>query len=57
MYEYRYYITYEGKEGKGRSFHYRNDPLDSEAAIIDAHTQLEKELGFRVVILGWKRIY
>jgi hypothetical protein len=54
--KYHYYVTYEGKEGKGRRFHYSSTPLNTETAIIEAHVEIEKELGFRVVILDWKRI-
>lgn len=53
---YRYYIAYQFKGGFGRCFIVRDTPLDTEEAITDAHLSLEKEMGFPLVILNWKRV-
>lgn len=53
---YRYYLAYQHAGGFGRCFIVRETPLDNENAIIDAHKSLERDLGFAVVILNWKRI-
>lgn len=53
---YRYYLAYQHAGGFGRCFIVRETPLDNEDAIIDAHKSLERDLGFAVVILNWKRI-
>lgn len=54
---YRYYVPYQGTQGFGYFFIAREEPIDSEDAIRNAHEEIEKEVGAPVVILDWKRIY
>lgn len=53
---YRYYISFQSALGVDYRFIVRDDPLDNEGAIRDAHEALEKQIGYPVVILNWKRI-